>query len=338
MTWCHTFLLLSPPLRAYDEVMPTILYCTHKAFKQAARMNRSTQDKSTNKEMGDEESDLNHGVPLPLHSDLEGNIAHGGGDFSNGNLAFLSGGDDSDDFDAIVRMDQEARHHNALEEAVTTASNNRRRWIRELGISHFLCHRLYCKYIFPLCVVIGATLGIMIAAGYDFHKETLPPFLVDWIYESRNGWDDTVAADIPKWEMPETSAAGGSSSALIQLEVINGLDDSWQSYFDQTLQDWNQGDPANIVELSVTKLDRPVPNCDFVRGKIMMCNGDYGATDFHGMNHILVYGSTITASLAKLNEYYMKDASRARKQYTICHGTYILWTEGAAFGAKSVPM
>lgn len=275
------------------------------------------------KEMGDEESVLNnnHDVSLPLHADfLEDNNANGGA-YPSDDLAFLSGG--SDDFDAIVRMDQEARHHNALEEQVTAATNHRRRWIGELSISHFLCHRLYCKYIFPLCVVIGATLGIMIAAGYDFHKETLPPFLVDWIYESRNGWDDIVVADIPKWEMPEASA-GGSSSALIQLEVINGLEDSWQSYFDQTLQDWNEGDPANIVELSVTKLDRPSSNCDFVRGKIMMCNGDYGPTDFHGMNHILVYGSTITASLAKLNEHYMKDASRARKQYTICHGMYIL--------------
>ena len=44
----------------------------------------------------------------------------------------------------------------------------------------------------------------------------------------------------------------------------------------------------------------------------------------HGVNEILVYGDKITASVAKLNEYYLASSSEARKQYTMCHGTYDL--------------
>jgi len=57
-----------------------------------------------------------------------------------------------------------------------------------------------------------------------------------------------------------------------------------------------------------------------------VCNGDYGDNTFHGVNEILVFGGSITASVAKLNEYYMKSATEARKQYTMCHGTYLLCT------------
>jgi hypothetical protein len=51
-----------------------------------------------------------------------------------------------------------------------------------------------------------------------------------------------------------------------------------------------------------------------------VCAGDYGDTTFHGVNEILVYGDSITASVAKLNEYYLASATEARKQYTMCHG------------------
>ena len=55
-----------------------------------------------------------------------------------------------------------------------------------------------------------------------------------------------------------------------------------------------------------------------------VCNGDYGDTSFHGVNEILVYGDFISASVAKLNEYYMASATEARKQYTMCHGKLAL--------------
>ena len=55
-----------------------------------------------------------------------------------------------------------------------------------------------------------------------------------------------------------------------------------------------------------------------------VCAGDYGDTTFHGVNEILVYGGSITASVAKLNEYYLASSTEARKQYTMCHGTCFL--------------
>lgn len=50
-----------------------------------------------------------------------------------------------------------------------------------------------------------------------------------------------------------------------------------------------------------------------------VCNGNYGDTEFHGVNEILVFGDTITASVAKLNEFYLSRSTGARRQYTMCH-------------------
>ena len=55
-----------------------------------------------------------------------------------------------------------------------------------------------------------------------------------------------------------------------------------------------------------------------------VCNGDYGDTGYHGVNEILVFGDTITASVAKLNEFYLSRSTEARKQYTMCHGKFIM--------------
>ena len=55
---------------------------------------------------------------------------------------------------------------------------------------------------------------------------------------------------------------------------------------------------------------------------VSICAGDYGDSGYHGFNEIIVHGGYITASVAKLNDYYLSTvtATENRKQYTMCHG------------------
>jgi len=86
-------------------------------------------------------------------------------------------------------------------------------------------------------------------------KEDIP--FAEFIF-SRDGWEGMNAEDLPRWQ-------NDRASGKLQLEMLNALDDSWQPYFTQSIEEWNNGDP-DIVELTVTKVT-PDEGCDFVRGK-----------------------------------------------------------------------
>ena len=201
-------------------------------------------------------------------------------------------------------------------------SSNEKEEEDRCGFLKFMWNRMFCKYFLPMFVVFGTTIGIMVASGYRFERDSLPTFVTDWIFESRNGYDAVDVNSIPKW-MTFPTATTTDLSLFVSLEVLNGLDESWQPYLERTIQEWNAGIPK-VVDLRVSRI-AVTSDCTFVRGKIVICNGDYGPTDFHGMNHLLINenDNTISASLAQLNEHYMEGASQARKDYTICHGTYV---------------
>ncbi|CAB9500978.1 expressed unknown protein [Seminavis robusta] len=170
----------------------------------------------------------------------------------------------------------------------------------------FLWNKLCCKFVLPILVLIGIIAAVMTALGIQPSKDQIP--FADFIF-SRDGWEGLDAEDLPRWN--------NRGSGILKLEMLNALEDHWEPYFTQSIDEWNTGDP-DVVELSVTKVPAD-SGCDFIRGKFAVCAGDYGDTSFHGVNEILVYGDSITASVAKLNEYYLAKATEARKQYTMCH-------------------
>ena len=125
----------------------------------------------------------------------------------------------------------------------------------EQSFASFCWNRAFCKYLFPLFVVGAAIAGIMMA--FDIkppNRDQIP--LSNFIF-SRDGWEGLSAEDLPRWN---TRGAG-----VLKLEMLNALDDHWQPYFAQSIEEWNNGDP-DVVELTVTKVT-PDNECDFVRGK-----------------------------------------------------------------------
>ena len=105
----------------------------------------------------------------------------------------------------------------------------------------------------------------------------------------------------------------------LTLQVLNNLDESsgWNQYFETALNDWDNGTPDAVnLYLRTTSYD---PDCRAVRKAMKVCNGNYGPTDWRGINQILLQDGFIITSLAKMNDYYLDGTNMAQKQYTMCH-------------------
>lgn len=103
----------------------------------------------------------------------------------------------------------------------------------------------------------------------------------------------------------------------LELVVVNALDDIWHPYFFTAVDQWDKGTPD---ALSLTIEDAsPDSTCDAIDGKLKVCNGNYGATNWRGINKILLENGWIYSSAARMNEYYVTDNDGDQRQYTMCH-------------------
>lgn len=110
---------------------------------------------------------------------------------------------------------------------------------------------------------------------------------------------------------------GGRQNGL-RLELVNACDDSWQVEFHKVVYDWDNGDP-DALTLTTTRVDVD-HSCSPMDGVMKVCNGNYGETGWLGINMIISNERTgIRNSVAKMNEYYLKNAGEAARQYTMCH-------------------
>mmetsp|Transcript_32771 Transcript_32771/g.54929 ORF Transcript_32771/g.54929 Transcript_32771/m.54929 type:complete len:361 (-) Transcript_32771:242-1324(-) len=111
-----------------------------------------------------------------------------------------------------------------------------------------------------------------------------------------------------------TDGVGG-----LDLEMLNALDDTWQSEYAEAVNDW---DNCNPDALTLTTQQVAVDNaCTQVDGVMKVCNGNYGETGWLGINEILktVPNQIIQSSVAKMNEYYLNNAGYEERLYTMCH-------------------
>ena len=109
-----------------------------------------------------------------------------------------------------------------------------------------------------------------------------------------------------------------SDGSGLNLEVVNALDPQWYDYFDEAVIDWDQGDP-DALTLTTSTADSD-SECAEIEGLQKVCNGDYGETDWKGINQVLLYGSTITSSTARMNDHFFTEGGDdAKRLYTMCH-------------------
>mmetsp|Transcript_23432 Transcript_23432/g.49060 ORF Transcript_23432/g.49060 Transcript_23432/m.49060 type:complete len:384 (-) Transcript_23432:63-1214(-) len=109
----------------------------------------------------------------------------------------------------------------------------------------------------------------------------------------------------------------------LKLDIIDNLEPKWEKYFQRAVTEWENDDPSSeapdALTLNVRKNIRYDPECRTVMRKMIVCNGDYGETDYIGINHVAIQFGYIISSVALLNDYFLENQSDALKQNTVCH-------------------
>mmetsp|Transcript_2014 Transcript_2014/g.5355 ORF Transcript_2014/g.5355 Transcript_2014/m.5355 type:complete len:409 (-) Transcript_2014:1397-2623(-) len=112
-----------------------------------------------------------------------------------------------------------------------------------------------------------------------------------------------------------TKGTGG-----LTLELWNALDETWQTEYAESVNDWNTLCNPKVLVLTNkdVELDR---ECIQTDGIMKVCNGNYGETGWLGINEVLktVPAGIIQSSVAKMNEHYLRNADYDERLYTMCH-------------------
>jgi len=113
-----------------------------------------------------------------------------------------------------------------------------------------------------------------------------------------------------------TNGVGGLS-----LTILNAMEDSWEAELRTAVNNWEAGVPVDPLSLQIERTSYDYA-CSAVDGKLKICNGDYGATRWRGINEVVLNKrtNTIVSSAARMNEYYLPNGGKAEQRlYTLCH-------------------
>jgi predicted Zn-dependent protease len=105
------------------------------------------------------------------------------------------------------------------------------------------------------------------------------------------------------------------SDGGLRLTLQNALDDTWQGEFEAAVSDWQESD-ALVLTAERVEVDY---NCNRIDGVMVVCNANFGETGWVGINENAIMDNIIVSSVAKMNEYYLRNADFDHRRYTMCH-------------------
>jgi hypothetical protein len=168
-------------------------------------------------------------------------------------------------------------------------------------------------------IVIGITFVVWISLFGQSVSDDLDP--ASWLPGVPEG-DPNLGSvgEKNRWAQSSSSSDGSVSGVGgLTLPILNNLVDGsdWVDYLERSVSDWDSGTPdAVTLRILSTTYD---PDCRAVRMAMKVCNGNYGPTDWRGVNQVLLQDDYIITSLAKMNDYYLEGTNAAQKIYTMCH-------------------
>ena len=165
------------------------------------------------------------------------------------------------------------------------------------------------SYLIPIVLIIVSSVGLIVATGNA--SSITPPALLNLIPTlDRDSLNDPYSGrttDVAKWD--NFGASG------LSLDLLNALDDSWQNFFMLAVADWDVGSPDSL-SLYSERIDYEF-ECAPVAGKVKVCNGDYGEVNWRGINEAVLENGFITASAARMNEFYLQHEGDDARQVRI---------------------
>jgi len=172
-----------------------------------------------------------------------------------------------------------------------------------------------------LCIIIAVTIPLLYL--FDVFEPGDIPFFGDlfqddWAGAGNITFDMINGTRVPR--LPTNAIGWANTGNGLLLDVVNACSDEWQPYVQTAIANWDNGYPVDSLTLYASR-DAYDADCETVTGKLKICNGDYGDTQWRGLNEVLMSPrkGTIVASTARLNEFYLNYESEAQKLYTCCH-------------------
>lgn len=95
------------------------------------------------------------------------------------------------------------------------------------------------------------------------------------------------------------------SSIPFNLDLGDNVDTDWDGHLLGASTDWSV---STVLGTTVITGSTDPVSCDPESGNVQVCNSDYGNTGWLGIAQIYGRGTTITAGVAKLNDYYFNMA------------------------------
>jgi hypothetical protein len=213
--------------------------------------------------------------------------------------------DDPDDIELAMKMQQEERDAALAAELAREdqESASRRVSVREERRNErTTARRCTIRRIAGVVIPVAVVAAVVVVALLIIGGQTNVPGIPNIIDSDPN--------------TGEFSAWNNDGNGL-KLEVVNALQEQWYTAFSLALDDWENGEP-DALTLTRTSSEYDY-NCDPIKGKLKVCNGNYGDTQWKGINQILLSNGWIISSVAKMNEFYLGDASFDQRRYTMCH-------------------
>jgi len=105
-----------------------------------------------------------------------------------------------------------------------------------------------------------------------------------------------------------------------KIEIINALDPKYDPYFFKAASAWQSANRLRKPDAIKFVISRTPKECEYgVKGKVIMCNGDYGPSGYVGVEITNTIRDEIVKSRIKLNDHYLSNTDPTYVQYVTCH-------------------
>jgi hypothetical protein len=169
--------------------------------------------------------------------------------------------------------------------------------------------RRACSFMVPLVIIVVGTVALISAMSEESTAPSTAPIYRVPFFEGEDPWEGLKPTDVARWNN------GGSGG--LKLDVVDALQGPWEDIFHAVIKDWDEGTPK-VLSLSTEKEGHD-PECEPIDNKSKVCNGNYGDSQWRGINQVLIQNGYIVAATSKMNEFYLANADNAQKRYTLCH-------------------
>lgn len=153
-----------------------------------------------------------------------------------------------------------------------------------------------------------------IASDADEAENSWDDFRWNRIEMGENVWRSDPDGESPRWYFASSEGNNTSLTSGVNLDIINAADDTYHPYIRRAIDDYRASTAVVALNLSTVPYQSL---CEPVPGKIKICSGKFGNTDWYGQTILLMRETSIVAAAIQINT--SKEISAKVLQHTLCH-------------------